>query len=284
MQELPTGFEVDPDLSKQMGTTVAVNRQTGKRIRWSGEATAPALGAPRPEYGSGAYETSDGSILRPAKGGSVQVMRGPQIAGAEARTRLKLGLGPTIEAQQNLYKTEEWKPERVGTGKDPSGHNPLDTFRGGLAEWLTPENPNNSVLTRIAKNVGGQDYQDYQQAAKSFEAAFLPILSGAAVMPTEAARMIQASLPQPGDSPKTLAKKATNRAMMINSAAELLGSPKPFPRVGSMDFKSGATTPAAGADMAALRREASEAIRAGAPRDKVVARLRAMGVTDTSGM
>lgn len=245
-----------------------------------GGSPGATMGTPRPEYGQGAYETGDGSILRPTKGGSVQVMRGPQTAGAEARTRLKLGLGPTVQAQKNLYETEQWEKSPT----DRAGDNPYDTIRGSLAEWLKPDSPENSIMTRVAKKVGGQRYQDYEQAAKSFEAAFMPILSGAAVTPSEAQRLIAGSLPQPGDSPRTLAKKATNRAMMINAAAELLGERKPFPRVGSMDLNGGATTPAGGGDFAALRKEAAAAIRAGAPRDKVISRLRAMGVKDMSGL
>ena len=275
MQELPAGFQIDETLSAQMGTRVAVNPTTGKRIKWSGGAPPMAETKPRPEYGQGAYETADGSIMRPTKGGSVQIMRGAQTAGAEARTRLKLGLGPTVEAQKNLYATEV---DQGGFGE--GGRNPLDSLRGGLGEWLSPENPSNSILTRLSKTVGGQRYQDYQQAAKSFEAAFMPILSGAAVTPTEAQRLLQASLPQPGDSGKTLNAKARNRAMMINAAAELLGEKRPFPLVGAYDFKSGGTKPAEGADAAALRKEAAAAIRAGAPRDKVVARLKAMGIKD----
>jgi hypothetical protein len=78
--------------------------------------------------------------------------------------------------------------------------------------------------------------QDYEQASKSFESAFLPILSGAAVTPTEASRMIKAALPELGDTPATLARKATNRAMMINGAADLRGAPRPFPKVGTLDL------------------------------------------------
>jgi hypothetical protein len=279
MEQLPPGFQIDDNLSKQMGTTVAVNPTTGKRIRWNGGTPGGGDGlagtTPRPEYGQGAYETTDGSILRPTKGGAVQVMRGAQTAGAEARARLALGLGPTIEAQKNLYETEV----RQG-GMGEGGGNPLDSLRGALGEWLTPENPNNSILTRMSKNVGGQRYQDYQQAAKSFEAAFMPILSGAAVTDSEAKRLIAASLPQPGDTTQTLNRKARNRAMMINAAAELLGRPRPFPLVGSFDFKSGQEVPGGEVDLGTLRKEAAEAIRKGAPRDKVLARFSAMAMRE----
>lgn len=142
------------------------------------------------------------------------------LAGAESRTRLALGLDPSIRAQQNLYKEEGW------TGDKPA--NPLNSLRGAVADFIDGDDNNASALSKF---VGGQKYQNYNQAAKTFESAFLPILSGAAVSPSEAQRMIRASLPQRGDSPETLARKAQNRAEMINGAAELSGRPVPFGRM-----------------------------------------------------
>lgn len=42
-QALPQGFQIDPNLSRQFGTTVAVNPTTGKRIRWNDGGTGPKL-------------------------------------------------------------------------------------------------------------------------------------------------------------------------------------------------------------------------------------------------
>lgn len=200
----------------------------------AGVGAPPSGGTPRPEYGNGAYETQDGSILRPTKGGSVQIMRGAQTAGAEARTRLILGFGPTVEAQKNMFAEEQWNQAAPLS----SGSNPHDTKRGVVANMLADqvgEKPN-SVMTRFSKMAGGDRYQRYNQASASFESAFMPILSGAAVSASEAARMIKAALPAPGDSPEILARKAKNRAMMVNGAAKLLGEPMPFPKVGAMTF------------------------------------------------
>lgn len=135
------------------------------------------------------------------------------LAGAETRTRLALGLGPAVEAQRNMLAEE-----RAG--------NPLNTLRGGVADFIDGDDNNAGAL---AKWAGGQTYQNYNQAAKTFESAFLPILSGAAVSPSEAQRLIKASLPQRGDSKTTLERKAKNRAMMLNGAAEQAGQPLPFP-------------------------------------------------------
>lgn len=154
------------------------------------------------------------------RGVAVETPVKPALAGAESRTRLALGLDPSIRAQQNLYQEEGW------TGDKPA--NPLNSLRGAAADFLDGDDNNASALSKF---VGGQKYQNYNQAAKTFESAFLPILSGAAVSPSEAQRMIRASLPQRGDSPETLSRKAQNRAEMINGAAELSGRSAPFGRM-----------------------------------------------------
>lgn len=154
------------------------------------------------------------------RGIKVETPAKPATAGAETRTRLALGLAPSIRAQQNLYQEEGW------TKGKPA--NPLNSFRGAMADFVDGDDNNASALS---KWVGGQSYQNYNQAAKTFESAFLPILSGAAVSPSEAQRLIRASLPQRGDSPATMARKAQNRAEMINGAAELSGQPAPFGRM-----------------------------------------------------
>jgi len=236
--QLPPGFQIDPALSAQMGSTIAINPTTGKKIRWK---DAPMAGVPegakgRPDIAPGAYETDDGSILKLGKSGAVQQIRGAQTAGADARPRLQLGLGPTVEAQKNLFAEERWNQD-MSSPEGRLGTNPHDSFRGSIGNLLNDMNPDGkSVLKRASKIAGGDRYQRYVQAAKSFESAFMPILSGAAVTPSEAQRLLGASLPEPGDSPEILARKSKNRAMMINGAAKLLGEKPPFPRIPAMDL------------------------------------------------
>lgn len=242
-EQLPPGFQVDPALSQQFGTTVAINPATGKRIRWKaqdGASATPPGSTPRPEYGPGAYETPDGAILKVGKSGSIQPLRGAQTAGAESRTRLQLGLGPSVEAQKSLFALERWNE---GKGEDALGSNPHDTLRGSVGNMLSPENPNDTLMLRASKQIGGKRYRDYRQASKTFESAFLPILSGAAVTPSEASRLIASALPEPGDDAYQLAQKSKQRAMMINGAAKLLGEKPPFPRIPAMNF--GASTSSA---------------------------------------
>ena len=167
----------------------------------------------------------------------------PLTPGSESRTRITLGLGPSVNAQRNLYAAEGWSEAPKGA----KSRNPYNREWGAkvLSDFDSPipftsgaggQSATFSPFDTLAKVVGGQNFQDYEQASKSFESSFLPILSGAAVSPTEASRMIKATLPELGDTPATLARKATNRAMMINGAADLRGSPRPFPKVGTMDL------------------------------------------------
>jgi hypothetical protein len=170
------------------------------------------------------YHEGAWHLMKPDPNAVAEVAPGQQKApSAETRTRLAIGLGPAVEAQKNLYAAEQWKPGAA----NPRGNNPLGGFRGALADMIDGDDNNAGWL---AKTVGGQRYQDENQAAKSFESAFLPILSGASVTASEAQRLIRASLPQRGDSPTTLAKKGKNRAMMINGAATQVGLPPVFPR------------------------------------------------------
>lgn len=172
---------------------------------------------------------------------------------ADARVRVAAGLGPAIEAQKNMFATEKWNQ----SPQSPMGVNPLNSMRSSVATVMAGDE-GRGVRNAFAKGIGGQTYQDYTQASKTFESAFLPILSGAAVTPSEAQRMIRASLPQMGDSPETLSKKAKNRAMMINGMAELMGKPPPFPRTETMSFGVKQPAPTAAAHASAAGKMAGD--------------------------
>lgn len=158
----------------------------------------------------------------------------PLTAGSDSRARIELGIGPVVNAQRNIFSAEGGgdRSKRINPFNKQWGAKLLDDFDESFvgSKLGLPLDP-------IAKVWGGQQYQDYDQANKSFEAAMLPIMSGAAVTPSEAQRQIRANLASLGDTPLTLERKATNRAMMANAAAELIGKPRPFPKVGVWDFK-----------------------------------------------
>lgn len=178
----------------------------------------------------------------------------PLTPGSDSRTRVVLGLGPSIEAQKQMYRSEGWNTNPNDPSGFRGGSNPLNRHPIAANLAMSAENGKPAFLgidkQSIAKTIGGDDYQAYDQAAKSWESAMLPILSGAAVTPTEAQRQIRANLPQLGDTPKTLSSKSKNRAMMTNAAADLAGRPRPFPKIGTWDFRGeggsgGAPAPAA---------------------------------------
>jgi hypothetical protein len=162
----------------------------------------------------------------------------PLTPGSESRTRVALGFGPAVEAQRRMAAEEAASPRNtygVGPLTWHGGGNPYnDNLMAVVADHAVPFDGG-----AAARAVGGPAYQNYEQSGRTFEAAFLPILSGAAVTPSEAQRQIRANLPQLGDRPEVLAQKARQRAMMINAAADLVGRPRPFPEIGTWDFQGG---------------------------------------------
>lgn len=154
----------------------------------------------------------------------------PPVQEASMRSRMDLGLAPMVQAQEDLAAEER------------GGVNPLDRDWGAavldgvdIPIPFTAGPGGQSVrwspFDAIAKKVGGQDFQSYQQAAKAFESQLMPIMSGAAVSPSEAQRQIRAALPELGDSPETLQRKGRVRQMMLNGAAKARGAPLPYPDV-----------------------------------------------------
>lgn len=160
----------------------------------------------------------DGDIAINKRTGAQAVFQGGQWvvphqppADANMRGRLGIGLAPMVQAEQTMSAAE-------------SGGNPLQHDWGAaLLDKVGMDD--------IAKAWGGQDYQNYVQASKAFESQLMPIMSGAAVSPSEAARQIHAAMPELGDSKDTLLRKALTRKMMLNGAAHTAGSPLPYPDV-----------------------------------------------------
>lgn len=188
----------------------------------SWEQTEPL---PAPEYGQGAMRLPNGAVVRYGpRGGMDTIVSAAQAAaagngaesspmvGADARARFMINLGPLQAAQDNM--------ERM----DREGYNPSSFQNTGAAALEAVPFDGGWA----ARRAGGEDYNAYNQAAKTFEAAILPIMSGAAVTPTEAQRLIRAALPQPGDSPEVLAQKSEQRRMMINAVAQGIGQAAPY--------------------------------------------------------
>lgn len=182
------------------------------------------------EYGAGARRLPNGVIERVGPRGGVSRIAAANggaesspMVGADARARFMINLGPLQDAQGNLDRM------------DAEGYNPSSLRNVGAAA-LEAVPFDGGFAARVA---GGDDYNAYNQAAKTFEAAILPIMSGAAVTPTEAQRLIRAALPQPGDTPEVLAQKSRQRRMMINAVAEGIGQDAPYDLTAAADALDG---------------------------------------------
>jgi len=203
--------------------------------RWDGSQWVDASAAqgpkPAPEWGPGAMQMPNGAIGRYGpKGGFTTIQAAPAASTADAatRSRLMLGLDPAVNAMGALARSEGYGSPKV--------ENPYDRDWG--ATMLMGKGDNGSLNDWAARKWGGQDFQDYLQATKSFESSLMPIFSGAAVTDSEARRFIQANLPERGDTVKTLQTKTRNRKMILNASAELLGADRPFPDAPTWRAKS----------------------------------------------
>lgn len=180
-----------------------------------------------PEGKTGTDRTTGQRVIR-QNGQWVPLNAGgkPPVQEASMRGRMDLGLAPMMAANQQMRATESaGNPYNLKTNAD----NALAKLVGsvGVSVGQNQFYP----LEAVAKSIGGQDYQTYEQAASAFESQLMPIMSGAAVSPSEARRQIRAALPALGDSEQTLAEKSRTREMMLNGAAKARGLPLPYPKV-----------------------------------------------------
>jgi hypothetical protein len=121
--------------------------------------------------------------------------------GAEAMGRIAPNIPPLLAAQRQLQELERqgvtFMQGVSGVGATVAAGIP---FAGGALE----------------RAIGSDDRDAMVRAVSQFEAAILPILSGAAVTDSEAQRYVRAQLPQPGDSARIRDLKAQARQGMID--------------------------------------------------------------------
>ena len=175
----------------------AINRRTGERAVYKG-----------------------GQWVKLTPGGK------PQVQEASMRSRMDIGLAPMVSGHERMTSTErKGNPFGLKDNADNAAAKVMSDmgFSFGGNDFYP--------LEGLAKKVGGTDFQDYEQAAAQFESQLMPIMSGAAVSPSEAKRQIRAALPAVGDDPATLQAKSRQRAMMLNGAAKARGLPLPYPDV-----------------------------------------------------
>ena len=233
----------------QVGETRTNPNNPAEMATWNGqswEIRSNAGGKPRPDIGPNARELEDGSIVSTGRNGGLQIIRGATTArtptlGADSAPRIYAGLDAAIEGNNNIAAGEADSRNRDGGwggrfGFRGSGNPLTDDRLASYVDGMDAGRPTPGLATDVAKALGGETYQNYNQASAAFEAAALPILSGASVTPQEAQRMIRAALPERGDSQEVLARKGRQRQQMLNGLAVLAGKPPPYPNVPSMFF------------------------------------------------
>jgi hypothetical protein len=154
----------------------------------------------------------------------------PPVQEASMRSRMDLGLAPMVQAQQDMA-TVEARGNPFALDKWETANNTAAKVMSDVGISIPSMGIDWRPLEGPAKKLGGRDFQQYQQAAKAFEAQLMPMMSGAAVTPSEAERQIKAALPEPGDDEQTLQAKARTRKMMLNGAAKARNMALPYPDV-----------------------------------------------------
>jgi hypothetical protein len=184
---------------------------------------------PRFDYGAGHYQLPNGDIVRQGPRGGQETVEnfggagggagGSGLVSADQRGRYNIGADPLVRAERNLAIEE-------------SRGNPFNRDWGAVALNAIDLDPRGDSSFRpfapFANLVGGQDYQNAQQALSTYEASLMPIQSGASVTASEAARQIRADFPALGDSSETLKRKAANRRDRINAILSGIGRPPAF--------------------------------------------------------
>ncbi len=113
------------------------------------------------------------------------------------------------------------------------------------------------------------EYQQAKQARDDFINAQLRRESGAAIAPTEYTNADRQYFPQPGDGPDVIAQKERNRQLAIEGMVRNAGPA----------YQASPTVRGPQSGGSNLLDQAREAIKQGAPRDKVIERLRAQGIS-----
>lgn len=184
---------------------------------------------PRPDYGAAHYQLPNGDIVRQGPRGGQETVEnfggagggsgGSGLVSADQRGRYSIGANPLVRAEKNLAIEE-------------ADGNPLNRDWGAVALNAIDLDPRGDSSFRpfapLANLIGGQDYQNAQQALSTYEASLMPIQSGASVTASEAARQIRADFPALGDSEETLRRKAANRRDRINAILSGIGRPPAF--------------------------------------------------------
>ena len=131
------------------------------------------------------------------------------LIGAESMGRVAAGLPNMRQAVEDL-KSALGVNIQNGTATTVKGGYRPDQDWGALVLDNIPFT--GDVIARVA---GGEDYQKFDNAYSTFEAAALPIMSGAAVTDSEAKRALKALRVRVGDTDQAVARKMANMNRMV---------------------------------------------------------------------
>jgi len=133
---------------------------------------------------------------------------GPKpLLGAEAMAKAAAGLPNMRDAVSSLRKMMTPDAKAGIKGYRP-GHDWGAKVLSGLPDFGLFEGP--------AKAWGGEDYQMFENNYNQFEAAAMPIMSGAAISESEARRTLNAIKIRMGDSPKIIQAKLQSMENMTD--------------------------------------------------------------------
>lgn len=138
------------------------------------------------------------------------------LIGTETMARVATGLPNAKQAVANL-KTLMF--DSKGTNMSMPGYSPGRDFGAGFVQDLghipVVGGLIRGVTDSASRALGGEDYQMFEDSYDTFEAAMLPIMSGAAVPPSEAERQMKAVKINPFDSDATKKRKIAAQEQMI---------------------------------------------------------------------
>jgi hypothetical protein len=210
------GILVDPETYEPVG-----NYQTPAQTGALTEYQRQQLGLERARLEQSAAGGANRTIRNDAKGVPRYVDTGepvfPGVAsaakpliGAESMGRVAAGLPNMRQAVTDLKAALGVNIEGGTATAVEGGYRPGSDW-GALTLDGIP-----FVGDVMARSAGGEDYQKFDNAYSTFEAAALPIMSGAAVTDSEAKRALKALRVRIGDTDEAVARKMANMDRMVS--------------------------------------------------------------------
>jgi hypothetical protein len=139
------------------------------------------------------------------------------LIGTETMARVATGLP---NAKRAVAELETLLFNSKGTGLSMEGYSPLRDVGAGIVQDLghipVIGGAIRGATNSTARALGGEDYQMFEDSYDTFEAAMLPIMSGAAIPESEAKRQMQAVKIVPFDSQATKERKIAAQKEMIS--------------------------------------------------------------------